>query len=153
IRRCLARRRDHHADPDLAIRMVALVVRPHRHCGIERCGQPLGPGRDCLPGAPAQQARRSRRGVVSVNQARHAHGRRDGWTWAGIAVVATAAAVMSFDALRRLAERAGVGASLSWLLPIAVDAAIIVATRTWLAGPAGCRVTRYARAVALASLA
>src|SRR5699024_6696492 len=37
--------------------------------------------------------------------------------------------------------------------PIAIDAAVVVATRTWLAGPSSGRVTRYGRAVALASLA
>ena len=88
-----------------------------------------------------------------MTQQSHVRGRRDGWTWLGIAVVALAAAVMSFDALRRLAERIGVAASLSWLLPIAIDAAVVVATRTWLASPNSDRVTRYGRAVALASLA
>jgi hypothetical protein len=76
---------------------------------------------------------------------------RDGWTWAGLAVVAAAAAVLSFDALRQLAEGCGLG-RLGWLLPVAIDAAAVVATRVWLSGHAGVRPARYARALALAAL-
>lgn len=78
---------------------------------------------------------------------------RDGWTWLGIAVVAAAAAVMSFSALRDLAERADVAPALAWLLPVAIDAAVVVSTRVWLIGNAGSRVTRYARFLALSALA
>lgn len=78
--------------------------------------------------------------------------RRDVWTWLGIGVVALAAAVMSFDALRRLAVRAGVAAELAWLLPLAIDAAVVVATRAWLVGHTSARVTSYARNLALGSL-
>lgn len=78
---------------------------------------------------------------------------RDRWTWVGIGVVAVAAAVMSFSALRRLAVRADVSPSLAWLLPVAIDSAIVVATRVWLIGGAGQRVTRYARFLALSALA
>lgn len=78
---------------------------------------------------------------------------RDGWTWLGIGIVAAAAAVMSFSALRRLAERVDVAPALAWLLPVAIDAAIVVATRVWLIGGAGDRVTRYARFLALSALA
>lgn len=78
---------------------------------------------------------------------------RDGWTWLGIGIVAAAAAVMSFSALRRLAERADVAPALAWLLPVAIDAAIVVATRVWLIGSAGGRITRYARFLALSALA
>lgn len=78
--------------------------------------------------------------------------RRDLWTWTGIATVALAAAVMSFDALRRLAERSGVAAELAWLLPVAIDAAVVVATRAWLTGHECDRVRVYARGLALGSL-
>lgn len=59
---------------------------------------------------------------------------------------------MSFSALWRLAERANVAVSLAWLLPVAVDATIVIATRVWLIGDAGTRVTRYARRLAIAAL-
>ncbi|MQA64166.1 MAG: DUF2637 domain-containing protein [Actinophytocola sp.] len=78
--------------------------------------------------------------------------RRDIWMWIGIGTVALAAAVMSFDALRRLAVRAGVVAELAWLLPLAIDAAVVVATRAWLIGYTSARVTSYARSLAVASL-
>jgi hypothetical protein len=55
-------------------------------------------------------------------------------TWTGLAVVALAAAVLSFDALRQLAVLAGTPATLAWLLPVTIDAAALVATRVWLAG-------------------
>lgn len=78
--------------------------------------------------------------------------RRDVWMWLGIAVVAAAAAVMSFDALRRLAARTGVVPELAWLFPLAVDAAIVVATCAWLSGDRTPRVVSYARSLALGSL-
>lgn len=78
--------------------------------------------------------------------------RRDVWIWLGIGVVALAAAVMSFDALRRLAVRAGVAAELAWLLPLAIDAAVVVATRAWLVGYTSARVSTYARNLAFGAL-
>jgi len=78
--------------------------------------------------------------------------RRDVWIWLGIGVVALAAAVMSFDALRRLAVRAGVVAELAWLLPLAIDAAVLVATRAWLVGYTSARVSSYARNLAFGAL-
>ncbi|MGH3468911.1 MAG: DUF2637 domain-containing protein [Thermocrispum sp.] len=78
---------------------------------------------------------------------------RSVWTWAGIAVVAVSAAVMSFATLWRLAERADVPRELAWLLPVAIDATIVVATSVWLTGqPGHHRVTRYARGLALSAL-
>lgn len=74
------------------------------------------------------------------------------WTWAGIGVVALSAAVMSFATLWRLAERANAPSQLAWLLPVAVDATIVLATAVWIAGQAGHRVTRYARGLALCAL-
>lgn len=74
------------------------------------------------------------------------------WTWAGIGVVALSAAVMSFATLWRLAERANAPSQLAWLLPVAIDATIVLATAVWIAGQAGHRVTRYARGLALCAL-
>ncbi|MFD2396794.1 DUF2637 domain-containing protein [Prauserella oleivorans] len=71
-------------------------------------------------------------------------------TWTGLAVVAAAAAVLSFDALRQLAVLAGTPAGLAWLLPVTVDAAALVATRLWLAGAEGAR--RFARTLALSMI-
>jgi hypothetical protein len=70
-------------------------------------------------------------------------------TWTGLAVVALAAAVLSFDALRVLAEMAGTPATLAPLLPLTVDAAALVATRVWLAAGAPVRARSFARFLAL----
>jgi hypothetical protein len=70
-------------------------------------------------------------------------------TWTGLAVVALAAAVLSFDALRQLAVLAGTPATLAWLLPVTIDAAALVATRVWLAGGAPVRARSFARFLAL----
>jgi hypothetical protein len=70
-------------------------------------------------------------------------------TWTGLAVVALAAAVLSFDALRQLAVLAGTPGTLAWLLPVTIDAAALVATRVWLAGGAPGRARSFARFLAL----
>jgi hypothetical protein len=86
----------------------------------------------------------------------------DRTTYMGLFAVGTAAAVLSFTALARLAVLAGVtgnlagtrpGIHLAWLLPIAVDAYAATSTRIWLrAGiPAGTRA--WARGNALAAIA
>lgn len=74
-------------------------------------------------------------------------------TWCGLAVVAIAAAVLSFDALRHLAVMVGTPGTLAWLLPVTVDAAAVVATRVWLAGGAPARAWRFARVLALTMVA
>lgn len=74
-------------------------------------------------------------------------------TWCGLAVVAVAAAVLSFDALRHLAVMVGTPGTLAWLLPVTVDAAAVVATRVWLAGGAPARAWRFARVLALTMVA
>ena len=74
-------------------------------------------------------------------------------TWCGLAVVAIAAAVLSFDALRHLAVMVGTPGALAWLLPVTVDAAAVVATRVWLAGGAPARAWRFARVLALTMVA
>jgi hypothetical protein len=70
-------------------------------------------------------------------------------TWTGLAVVALAAAVLSFDALRALAVLAGTPAGLAPLLPVTIDVAALVATRVWLAAGAPGRARSFARFLAL----
>ncbi|HEY3718410.1 MAG TPA: DUF2637 domain-containing protein [Jatrophihabitantaceae bacterium] len=82
---------------------------------------------------------------------------RDGWTYIGILAVAVAAAVLSFDSLTALAHLAGVtgrvgGFRLSWLLPIAVDAYAVTATRVWLRTAGTARTAAYARRNAVGAI-
>lgn len=69
-----------------------------------------------------------------------------------LAVVATAAAVLSFDALRGLALLCGFSRSLAWLLPVVVDAGAAAGSLVWLGGRADIRARRFARALALVLL-
>lgn len=73
-------------------------------------------------------------------------------TLLGIGVVAVAAAVLSFASLQDLAERAGYAAGLAALLPIAIDAQAVVATRAWLATATPPSARRYARLLALTAV-
>lgn len=66
---------------------------------------------------------------------------RDPWTWAGLAVVGMAAAVMSFEALADLARLVHITGVIqlgpvrfqtAWLLPITIDVLAAVTTRVWL---------------------
>lgn len=70
-------------------------------------------------------------------------------TWLGLAVVALAAAVLSFASLRHLAIVCGTTATLAWLLPVCIDAAAVVATRVWLAPSSPEPARRFARKLAL----
>lgn len=72
---------------------------------------------------------------------------------AGLGVVALAAAVMSFASLQQLGERAGFPPVLAALLPLAIDAKAVVATRAWLSRRTPDRARRYARGLALAAVA
>ncbi len=81
---------------------------------------------------------------------RHGH---DAWTLLGVGVVALAAAVLSFSSLQDLAERAGYTPKLAALLPLAIDAQAVVATRAWLATHTPERARGYARTLALAAVA
>lgn len=74
-------------------------------------------------------------------------------TWAGLAVVAGAAAVLSFATVRDLADSAGYPPNLGWLLPVVIDATAVVGSRIWLAGIGCPGAIRYARALALAAAA
>jgi hypothetical protein len=69
-----------------------------------------------------------------------------------LAVVATAAAVLSFDALRGLALLCGFSPWLAWLLPVVVDAGAAAGSLVWLGGRAPARARRFARALALVLL-
>lgn len=79
-------------------------------------------------------------------------GGHDAWTLLGIGVVAVAAAVLSFASLQDLGQRAGYTPGLAALLPVAIDAQAVVATRAWLAASTPARARRYARALALAAV-
>lgn len=76
----------------------------------------------------------------------------DVWTLFGVGVVALAAALLSFSSLQALAVRAGYTPALAALLPAAIDAQAVVATRAWLAAATPERARRYARALALAAV-
>ena len=83
--------------------------------------------------------------------------RRDLSTYAGMLAVAVAAAVLSFSALSGLAELAGVsgkvwGFRLAWLLPVAIDAYAMTATRVWLRNTTTERVRHYARSNAVGAI-
>ena len=77
--------------------------------------------------------------------------KRDVWAYAGMAVVAVAAAVISFDSLMGLARLAGIVPP--WLLPLAIDAYAVTATRMWMTGTVSARVRRYACCNAFAAIA
>ncbi len=67
-------------------------------------------------------------------------------------VVAAAAAVLSFAALRDLALLCGFTAGLAWLLPVVVDAGAAAGSLVWLGNQAGPAARRFARALALGLL-
>lgn len=67
-------------------------------------------------------------------------------------VVAGAAAVLSFSALRDLALVCGFDARLAWLLPVVVDAGAAAGSLAWL-GSAAPTARGYGRALALILLA
>lgn len=67
-------------------------------------------------------------------------------------VVAAAAAVLSFAALRDLALLCGFAPTLAWLLPVVVDAGAAAGSLVWLGGWATGPARRFARALALALL-
>jgi hypothetical protein len=67
-------------------------------------------------------------------------------------VVAAAAAVLSFAALRDLALLCGFTPGLGWLLPVVVDAGAAAGSLVWLGNQAGSGARRFARALALGLL-
>ena len=76
-----------------------------------------------------------------------------GVLYALLAVVAGAAAMLSFAALRDLALRCGFEPVLAWLLPVVVDAGAAAGSLVWLRDGAAGRARRFARRLALGLLA
>lgn len=73
--------------------------------------------------------------------------------WALLAVVATAAAVLSFASLRDLAVLCGFNERLAWLLPVVVDAGAATGCLIWLGTGSTVRALRFARALTWVLLA
>jgi Protein of unknown function (DUF2637) len=69
-----------------------------------------------------------------------------------LAVVAAAAAVLSFSALRDLALLCGFAPQLAWLLPIVADAGAAAGSLVWLGGRTDELARRFARTLALTLL-
>ncbi len=67
-------------------------------------------------------------------------------------LVAAAAAVLSFAALRDLALLCGFSPNLAWLLPVVVDAGAAAGSLVWLGGWSTHAARRFARALALGLL-
>jgi len=72
--------------------------------------------------------------------------------YALLLIVAAAAAVLSFSALRDLALVCGFAPWLAWLLPVVVDAGAAAGSLVWLGGWSARSARRFARALALALL-
>jgi hypothetical protein len=72
--------------------------------------------------------------------------------YALLLVVAGAAAVLSFAALRDLALRCGFSERLAWLLPVVVDAGAAAGSLVWLGGRAALAAQRFARSLAVGLL-
>jgi hypothetical protein len=70
-----------------------------------------------------------------------------------LTIVAGAAAMLSFAALRDLALRCGFEHVLAWLLPVVVDAGAAAGSLVWLRDGAAHRARRFARRLALGLLA
>lgn len=68
-----------------------------------------------------------------------------------LSIVAAAAAVLSFSALRDLALDSGFAPALAWLLPVVVDAGAAAGTLVWLARENG-RAKTFGRRLALVLL-
>jgi len=69
-----------------------------------------------------------------------------------LAVVAGAAAMLSFAALRDLAELCGFAPWLAWLLPVVVDAGAAAGSLVWLGARTSDEARRFARRLALGLL-
>lgn len=69
-----------------------------------------------------------------------------------LAIVAAAAAMLSFSALRDLAALCGFSPTLAWLLPVVVDAGAAAGSLAWLAAWTPLAARAYGRALALTLL-
>lgn len=67
--------------------------------------------------------------------------------WLLLAVVAAAAAVLSFSALRDLASLCGFAPGLAWLLPVVIDAGAATGCLVWLGSDSSERARHFARAL------
>jgi hypothetical protein len=74
------------------------------------------------------------------------------WLLTMLAVVAAAAAVLSFAALRDLAQQCGFDPRLAWLLPVVVDAGAAAGSMVWLGTSAAQSARNFARGLALGLL-
>lgn len=81
------------------------------------------------------------------------HGRLGWLSRCGLAVIAVAAASLSFASLRSLAMLAGTPSHLAWLYPLTLDATMMVATRMWVGVDVPHPARRFARLLALATIA
>ncbi len=72
--------------------------------------------------------------------------------YALLVVVAGAAAVLSFAALRDLALLCGFAPWLAWLLPVVIDAGAAAGSLVWLGGWPAAQARRFGRALALVLL-
>src|SRR3954452_25258092 len=70
-----------------------------------------------------------------------------------LAIVAGAAAMLSFAALRDLAELCGFARVLAWLLPVVIDAGAAAGSLVWLSEHTGTHARVFARRLALGLLA
>lgn len=73
--------------------------------------------------------------------------------WIGLLVVLVAAAALSFDALRDLAEAVSIPARLAPLLPIAIDVGAAVSCATWLSHRVDDHTAAFARRMTFVLLA
>jgi hypothetical protein len=69
-----------------------------------------------------------------------------------LAVVAAAAGMLSFAALRDLAQLCGFAPVLAWLLPVVIDAGAAAGSLVWLGSTAAGPARRFARRLALGLL-
>lgn len=73
--------------------------------------------------------------------------------WIGLLVVLVAAAALSFDALRNLADAVSIPTRLAPLLPIAIDVGAAVSCATWLSRRVDDHTAAFARRMTFALLA
>jgi hypothetical protein len=73
--------------------------------------------------------------------------------WLLLGLVASSAAVLSFSALKDLGDLCGFHRSLSWLLPLVVDAGAGCGCLIWLGTASPVRALRFARALTWVLLA
>src|SRR4051794_32532339 len=111
--------------------------------------RPLPAQRDGPGQLPADRKRRRRRRRAPAGQDGRCVVTGRGVLYLLLAVVAGAAAMLSFAALRDLAELCGFAPVLAWLLPVVVDAGAAAGSLVWLRADTGQRARRFAPPPAL----